>query len=185
MSGDERPWQVLRRETLYTSPWINLHRDDVRLPDGSVIVGHHVLDFPRQVVVVVPVAEDGRILLIEHYRFITDTTGWELPAGGTDFASEDVVAAAQRELLEETGYAAEQLDRLGLFYPANGIANQTAHAFVARQVHQVSDQRDTNEVQRLAWFSPGEVRQMLAANTIRDGISLTALLWYMLHKEEP
>lgn len=182
--SDERPWHVLGRETIYTSPWVNLHRDDVRLPDGSVIKGHHVLDFPRQVVVVVPVDDTGRILLIEHYRFITDTTGWELPAGGTDFDGEAVAAAAQREILEETGYQAEQLDLMGIFYPANGISNQTAHAFVGRRVHKVSDQRDTNESQQMAWFGPDQVRHLLATNAIRDGISLTALLWYFLHTND-
>src|SRR2546423_8305251 len=77
-----RPWQVLRRVTVYDSPWVRLHRDDVRLPDGTVIDGHHVVDVPRPAVGVVPVGDDGRVLLIEHYRFITDTTGWEIPAGG-------------------------------------------------------------------------------------------------------
>ena len=46
----DRPWQVLRRETVYDSEWVRLHRDDVRLPDGSVIDRHHVVDFVRPAV---------------------------------------------------------------------------------------------------------------------------------------
>lgn len=182
MSEHERPWQVLGRETIYTSEWINLHRDDVRLPDGSVIQGHHVLDFPRLVVVVVPIGEDGRILMIEHYRFITDTTGWEVPAGGTDFSTEEVALAAMRELREETGYEAEQLDLIGQFYPSNGISNQTAYVYAGRGLRKVGEVEDTNEVQRMAWFSQAEVRQLIATNQVQDGISLTALLWFLFEQ---
>lgn len=182
MSEHERPWQVLGRETIYTSEWINLHRDDVRLPDGSVIQGHHVLDFPRLVVVVVLISEDGRILMIEHYRFITDTTGWEVPAGGTDFSTEEVALAAMRELREETGYEAEQLNLIGSFYPSNGISNQTAFVYAGRGLRKVGEVEDTNEVQRMAWFSLAEVRQLIATNQVQDGISLTALLWFLFEQ---
>src|SRR5919199_1293296 len=103
MSEKPRPWQVLRRETIYESPWLRLYRDDVRLPDGSLIAGHHVIEYPQPAVGVVPVGDDGRILLIEHYRFITDTTGWEVPAGRVD-PLEELEDAAARELREETGY---------------------------------------------------------------------------------
>src|SRR6476646_5009619 len=106
MNDKSRPWQVLRRETIYDSPWLRLHRDDVQLPDGSLIAGHHVVDFPRPAVCVVPIGADGRILLIEHYRFITDTIGWEVPAGRLDEGEQPDEAAA-RELREETGFVAE------------------------------------------------------------------------------
>lgn len=109
MSDKPRPWQVLRHETIYDSPWVRLLRADVRLPDGSVIAGHHMIDYPRPAAAVVPVGDDGRILLIEHYRFMTDTIGWETPAGRVD-AGEQPAEAAARELREESGYTAERLD---------------------------------------------------------------------------
>ena len=120
----DAPWQVLRRVTVYDSPWVRLHRDDVRLPDGSVIDGHHVVEVPRPAVGVIPVGDDGRLLLIEHYRFITRTTGWEIPAGGFD-PGDDWPAAAARELREETGYSARRLDLLGTYHPSNGLSNQS------------------------------------------------------------
>ena len=172
-----RPWQVLKRTTIYDSPWVRLHRDDVRLPDGSMIDGHHVVDFPRPAVCVVPIGDDGRILLIEHYRFITDTTGWEVPAGRLD-ESEQLEEAAARELREETGFVAERLDYLGFYHPSNGSTNLTFHVYFGYGLRQVGELTDTNEIMRVAWFSKDEVWAMIAANEVRDGMTLTALLWY-------
>ena len=177
MSSSPRPWQVLRRTTVYDSPWVRLRRDDVRLPDGTVIDGHHVVEVPRPAVGVIPVGDDGRILLIEHYRFITDTTGWEIPAGGFD-PGEDFAAAAARELLEETGHAAERFDLLGTYHPSNGLSNQTFHVCVARNLRRVSDVIDTNEVMSTRWFDAAGVRSLLRHNQVRDGLSLTGLLWH-------
>ena len=177
MNENRRPWQVLRRETIYESPWVRLHRDDVRLPDGSVIDGHHVVDFPCPAVCVVPIGADGRLLLIEHYRFITDTTGWEVPAGRID-EGEQLEMAAARELYEETGYAAERLEYLGAYHPCNGSTNLTFHVFFGYGLRQIGELTDTNEVLRTSWFSPDEVWDMIARSQLRDGLTLTALLWY-------
>jgi 8-oxo-dGTP pyrophosphatase MutT (NUDIX family) len=177
MSDKPRPWQVLRRETIYDSEWVRLHRDDVRLPDGSVIDGHHVIDYPLPAVCVVPVGDDGRILLIEHYRFITDTTGWEVPAGRID-EGEPREEAAARELREETGYVAKRLEYLGVYHPTNGSSNLAFHVYFGYGLRRVGELTDTNEIMRVAWFSGDEVWDMIAANELRDGLSLTALLWY-------
>ena len=178
MSNSVPPWQVLRRVTAYDSPWVRIHRDDVRLPDGQIIEGHHVIDVPRPAVSVVPLGPDGRLLLIEHYRFITQTTGWEAPAGSVD-PGEDLLAAAGRELREETGHGAETMEKLGQYHPSNGISNQVFHVYVGRGVRRVGELTDTNEVMRTNWFTLGEVRAMLQRNEIRDGLSMTSLLWYV------
>jgi 8-oxo-dGTP pyrophosphatase MutT (NUDIX family) len=163
-------WEVLRRVTVYDSPWVRIHRDDIRLPDGSMINGHHVVDVPRPAVGIIPVGGDGRVLLIEHYRFITGTTGWEVPAGGID-PNENTELAAARELLEETGHAAAAFQYLGQYYPSNGLSNQTFHVYIGNGVARCGEICDTNEVSRAAWFTLTEVAEMLRANAIRDGSS--------------
>jgi 8-oxo-dGTP pyrophosphatase MutT (NUDIX family) len=170
-------WEVLRRVTVYDSSWVRVHRDDIRLPDGSMIDGHHVVDVPRPAVGIVPVGEDNRILLIEHYRFITGTTGWEIPAGRMD-PGESAESTAARELLEETGHTAATFQNLGQYHPSNGLSNQTFHVYVANGLVQRGKRYDTNEVSRVAWFTPAEVAEMLRANAIRNGLSLTGLLWF-------
>jgi 8-oxo-dGTP pyrophosphatase MutT (NUDIX family) len=176
-------WKVLARRTIYDSPWVRLHQDDVRLPDGSVIEGHHVVEVPRAAVGVVPVGPDGRILLIEHYRFITDTTGWEVPAGAID-AGEDALAAAAREMREESGHAADRIEHLGDYHPSIGVSSQRFHLCLGHGARRVGPILDTNEVIQARWFEPDEVRAMIQRSAIRDGLSLTALLWYFARKRD-
>ncbi|HEY2586837.1 MAG TPA: NUDIX hydrolase [Tepidisphaeraceae bacterium] len=177
-------WKVLARRTIYDSPWVRLHQDDVRLPDGSVIEGHHVVEVPRAAVGVVPVGPDGRILLIEHYRFITDTTAWEVPAGAID-GGEDVLAAAARELREESGHAADRIEHLGHYHPSIGVSSQRFHLCLGHGAYRVGEILDTNEVIQARWFDADAVWAMTQRNEIRDGLSLTALLWYFARRNSP
>lgn len=172
----KRPWQVLGRQTIHQSPWVSLHQDDVRLPDGSIIHGHHVVDYPRPAVGVVPLRADGAVLLVEHYRFIVDRTHWEIPAGRVD-EGETHAEAAARELLEESGAQATHITYLGCYHPANGSSNQMFYVHIAHDVTQVAPISDTNEILSARWFAPDELWHMISQNDIRDGLTLTAWLW--------
>jgi 8-oxo-dGTP pyrophosphatase MutT (NUDIX family) len=175
-SRPARPWQVLGKQVIYHSPWVGLERWAVRLPDGSLIAEHHVVVYPQPAVGIVPRDAAGNLLLVEHYRFITDTQGWEIPAGGVD-VGETIAAAGARELLEETGHVAERWQTMGLYYPSNGSSNQVFHVLRADELRQVAPPSDHNEVLDWRWFTPAEVRALLNRNAIQDGFSLTALLW--------
>jgi 8-oxo-dGTP pyrophosphatase MutT (NUDIX family) len=170
------PWQVLGKRTIYASDWIGLAQWAVRLPDGGIIPDYHVVDFPTPAVAVVPLSDDGRVLLIDHYRFITDTRGWEVPSGRLE-QGESVAEAAARELLEETGHAASTWQTLGHYHPSNGSSNQVFHVTVARGLDRRSAPFDTNETLGLGWFTPAEVQALVVENRILDGLSLTALCW--------
>jgi 8-oxo-dGTP pyrophosphatase MutT (NUDIX family) len=166
-------WQVLGQKILYTSPWISLRQDRVQLPDGKII-DHHVVDYPHKSVCILPVKDDKQVLMIKNYRFITDSEAWELPAGMVD-SGETFEQAATRELLEETGYFANQLIHLGYSYPSNGSSNQEFHAFVATDLVQQTETFDTNEIVELQWFSPEHIKTMVLNNEIVDSFCLTTL----------
>lgn len=171
-----KPWQVLARRTVYASGWIDMQQVDIRLPDGQVIRDIHLVDYKYPASGVIPIRDDGKILLIDHYRFQTDTRGWEIPAGKID-GGETPEQAAARELREETGHRAESLKYLGRYHPSNGSSNQVFHIFVARGVEHVGEIEDKNEVMGLKWFSRDEVRELIKRNEILDGLSLTGLCW--------
>lgn len=174
-----KPWQVLGKRRIYASPWINLEYWDVQLPDGSRIPDHHVLDYPAEVVGVLPVGDDGRVLLIDHYRFITDTRGWEVPAGGLE-PGEGLLDGAARELLEETGYAAGRWTVLGQYHPSNGSSNQVFHAVIGQGLTRQAEPTDLNETLGLRWFTLDELRELIGRNAIRDGLTLTTLCWALI-----
>ncbi|MDP2807107.1 MAG: NUDIX hydrolase [bacterium] len=113
--------QRLSRETIYQSKWVNLYKDKVRFPDGRIIDQHHVISFSNGAVGVVMVNNKDEILLIESYRYISQSIGWEIPAGGME-DDETIISAAQRESLEETGYTIDNCRHICSYNPSNGIS---------------------------------------------------------------
>ena len=179
-TDDPAPWQIVTRNVLYSSRWgIDVTLWSVRLPDGRIAQDHPVLEHLRPAVGILPVGEDGRILMIDHYRVITGRRGWELPAGRVD-PGESVDDTAQRELLEETGYAAGAWATLGEYHPSNGSSNQVFHVKIARKLTRRSEPLDRNETMGLRWFAVPEIHELVRSNAIYDGLSLTALCWALL-----
>ncbi len=95
----DKPWKILSRRIVYDSDWIGMQQVDIRLPDGETLRDIHFVDYKHPASGVVPVRADGHILLIDHYRFQTDTRGWEIPAGKID-SGETAEQAALREMLD-------------------------------------------------------------------------------------
>jgi ADP-ribose pyrophosphatase len=171
-----KPWDVLARRTVYDSDWIRIHHLDIALPDGSVARSWHLIDYPFAASGIVPIGDDGRILMFRQYRFTTGQASWETPGGRLD-QGETALAAAHRELREETGYAARQMDFVGKFFPSCGSSNQVFNVFAARGLSRVSEKTDPNEAMEFRWFTREEIRGMIGRNEIVEGMTLTALLW--------
>lgn len=174
--GDEKP-RRLAREVIYESTWVNLYADKVQFPAGRIIDRHHVLDFERDAVATIVGNDDGEILLVHAYRYVTDSIEWEIPAGVID-KGEAVLEAAQREVREETGYDTEEAQLIYTYTPMNGIANQVFHIAHCKALS-TTGQFDRNEVRAYKWFSIADIKSMIKENTIRDGFTLTALLLHL------
>ncbi len=93
-------WVVHGERAVYESEWVSVALVDVEVPGGERFE-HHVVRMPGEASGVV-VQDGDRVLLIHRHRFITDSTGWEIPAGRVEMG-EDPIEAAARETLEETG----------------------------------------------------------------------------------
>jgi 8-oxo-dGDP phosphatase len=161
--------------TVYDSEWMRMALVDVEIP-GVARFDHHVVRYPLAAAGTVAVDPDRGVLALWRHRFITDTWGWEIPAGRLE-AGETPEQAARRETEEETGWRPGPLRRLGSYAPSNGSSDQIFHLFVADGATHVGDPTDVGESERVDWLAPDEVRGLIAKGDVVDGLSLTALLW--------
>ena len=166
-------WRIHGEHTLYSSSWVDLRLVDVELPDGSRFP-HHVVRMHRDAVGVVAVDPARGILLIRRHRFITDTWGWEIPAGAVD-EGETLEEAAVRETIEETGWRPGPLRQVGWSFPSNGLMDQRFHYFVADGATHEGEPRDRTEVERVEWLPVAEVRSLVGTGDLADGLSVSGL----------
>jgi 8-oxo-dGDP phosphatase len=169
-------WKVRGRQKLYGSDWVNLELADVELPDGQRL-SHHVLRMPRQSVVAA-VVDRGRVLMLWRHRFITDRWGWELPAGWVN-RGEDPVAAAHREVVEETGWQPAPLELICSFSSDHGISDSRFHLYRADGAVFEGPPADPMEASRIEWIPLSATRSLIEQGQIDDGASLTALLFML------
>jgi 8-oxo-dGTP pyrophosphatase MutT (NUDIX family) len=162
---------------VYRSPWLNVCIDDVAIPNGRQIE-HHVLKFPKPSVGAVAVDGQGRTLLLWRHRYITDTWGWEIPAGWGD-PGESLVDAVRREIEEETGYRANDIRRMIEYKPIAGISTMHYTTFLASDLVRIGDPVDDSESTRVEWIRLTDVPRLADAGQITDGPSLTALAYYL------
>jgi len=133
---------------------VNLRIDTVEMAGGAR-AAREVVEH-ADVVAIVPLQEDGDVLLVRQYRLPTEQVMLEVPAGGVD-AGETPEEAAQRELREECGRGAGCLERLGGFYVSPGFTNEFVHVFLATELES----------------SP----RLVSAGEIRDAKSIIGLTW--------
>ena len=165
------------REIVLEGARFNVERRWLPRRDGGV-EAREVIVHPGSVVIL-PILDDGRIVMIRNRRFSVERTLWELPAGTRD-PREPPLTCAARELAEETGYRAAQLTRLLDFYPAPGVSNELMHAYVASGLTPTQQDLDATEQIEVFPLTPEQVLRMLRAGEIEDAKSLAVLLYHRL-----
>jgi ADP-ribose pyrophosphatase len=128
-------------------------------------------------VVLLPVLDDGRVLLIRNRRATVDETLWELPAGTLE-EGEAPAASAARELIEETGYQAASVVKLTEFWATPGICTEKLHAYVARDLKEVGQDLDDGEEISIHPMTMAQALAMIKDGTIHDAKTIATLLFY-------
>jgi 8-oxo-dGTP pyrophosphatase MutT (NUDIX family) len=168
-------WTVHGERTIYESDWINLVLTDIELPDGNRFE-HHVVRMPNKAAGTIVHDPARGVLLLWRHRFITDTWGWEIPAGGID-RGETPEAAARRETIEETGWEPGPLRPLVRYHPTNGLSDQTFHVFAASGATHVGEPTDPSEAERIEWVPVADLRRIVRDHEMLDGLSLTGVCY--------
>ncbi len=172
----EKRWETLRSRYLIKRWWMNLREDHVRMPNGVEMPEYHILEYPNWACVVALTDQD-EVVMVEQYRYGIDEITLELPGGALE-PNEDILLGIQRELLEETGYVAENWTYLGPCAPDPSRHTNNAHLFFARQAHRVQHQTlDESEDLYVRLVPVQTLLQKADTGQIRHGIHLTAIFW--------
>jgi ADP-ribose pyrophosphatase len=168
--------KILRSEILFTGKVFDVRRDTVIEP-GGVRADRDIVVHPGSVVVL-PIFEDGRVLLIRQYRHTVGDFLWELVAGRKE-PNETPSVAARRELVEETGYAAGRLRKLMHIIPTPGFVNEWMWIFAAEGLVKGAAQPEEDEKITPRIFTLRQADAMIRSGRLRDAKSIAGLLYYM------
>lgn len=125
-------------------------------------------------VLIVPVLDDGRVVMIRNRRVAVGEQLWEFPAGTAE-ADEEPARTAAREVEEETGYRAAGVQPIGRFYTSPGFCDELMHVFIARGLEHVGQNLERHEEIEVQAMPMEAVRTMACDGVLRDGKSIAAL----------
>ncbi|TSC84781.1 MAG: ADP-ribose pyrophosphatase [Parcubacteria group bacterium Gr01-1014_13] len=162
-------------EVVHKNPWWDYKRDQFVLPDGGI--NDYYYSETHGNVIVIPVLDDGRLVLVRQYRYLHEKNSIEFPGGGIH-ADESPVDAANREFLEETGYKTENLIKIGTFEPCIGMLKDISHIFIANELTEMQQPKSEGmEHTEVILRRVDEFENMIKQGEIWDGQVLAA--WAM------
>lgn len=165
----------IKRELQCEGSITKYYKDTVLLPNGKTavwdFVGHN------GAAAVVPVLEDGRILMVSQYRNALDRFTLEIPAGGLN-PNEPTIDAAARELKEETGYTCMHIEPLISIRTTVAFCNEKIDIYLARDLKKGEQQLDEDEFVNVKPYELSELEKMIYAGTIQDSKTISAILAY-------
>lgn len=170
-------WKTLQRKSISINPWWEYRLDLFELPDGHKGEYHYVHTAGASMVV--PLLDDGRLVMVKQYRYLCDRESLEFPCGGVKPDS-DHFLTAHHELAEETGFEAKELKLIGEFNPYNGVTDEICRVYLARNLAGVQSKPDKTEEFEQALLTPFELDERIGSGEIWDGMTLAA--WTLVRK---
>lgn len=166
--------ETLESRLAFDGIFLKLYQDKVRAADGHV----GLREFVRHpgAVTMIPLLDDGQVILERQFRYPLGRSMIEIPAGKID-PGESLLACAQRELLEETGYTAADWVHLGGFHNAFGYSDEKIEVFVARELRLATRRQDAGEVIEIFTAPWQEVAEWTRDGTVTDVKTIIGIAW--------
>ncbi|MBE7555447.1 MAG: NUDIX hydrolase [Anaerolineales bacterium] len=169
-----KAWKTQSSRQIYENPWMKLHEDIAEMPNGQTTV-YGVVEC-AECVGVLPFIDDDHVVMVRQYRYVFgEDHRWEMPSGGVK-RGEALEEAARRELREEVGYDAAELQHVSTYFPSKSIVRETGYLFIGRGLTQVKAVPDETEFLEIAIFPFHRVLQMVNASEIRDSMTVITVL---------
>ena len=162
---------------------LHVYDDAVELPNGHTASRELIRHVGA--VCVIPVLDDGRVVVERQFRYPVGEVLTEIPAGKLDDPDEDPESAARRELREETGYTCDELIPLGPFYPAPAYSSEKIHMYLARGLHRGEQDLDPDEFLNVRLVPLRELAEQAMAGQIPDIKTQAAVMRAWLRSEAP
>jgi ADP-ribose pyrophosphatase len=176
MVSEQNPETALvARDLIYKGKIVDLEVDTISLPSGRNAI-REVVKHPGGVVAV-PLMEDGRLLLIRQFRYPLQKYILEFPAGKLD-SGQSPLDTIHRELEEETGYRAAQMDYQFSFHTSPGFCNEIIHLFLASGLTPVAQRLEEGEHITVEGYSLKDCLQMIGNGDIADAKTILGILWF-------
>ena len=167
-------WKRLTRRTVFENPWMAVREDKVINPGGGENLYGHV-HFKNRAVAIVPIDAHDHTWLVGQQRYTLDTYSWELPMGGAPL-EEPPLAAAKRELKEETGLSAKHWSELMQLHTSNSITDEAGIVYIASGLTEGETEFEETEDLAIRRLPIDEAVAMATDGRITDAISVAALV---------
>ena len=161
-------------EDIFDGVILHVKRDQVALPNGNLTVREVIRHIGA--VCVIPVLDNGDVIVERQYRYPLDRVILEIPAGKLDAPDEDRLSAIQRELREETGYTADEWTELGPFHPAPAYSDEYITMYLARGLHKGARDLDEDEFLDVCTIPLSELVEDVMAGKISDAKTQVCIL---------
>lgn len=172
-------WKVLASKYLVQRPWATLRVDTLQMPNGNIKEEYYILEYPNWVNMI-GITEDNTIILIKQYRHGAEEVLLELPAGVIE-KGEDPADAARREMLEETGYAFTQIEKIATLYANPATSGNQTFTYLLQQGRKVQEQDlDNSEDIEVVELSIEEAKQLLLGNKFGQALHSSALFYALI-----
>jgi ADP-ribose pyrophosphatase len=165
------PWKRIAQAVAARNPWWTYRRDEYELPSGKRGEYHYV--HTNGASMIIPVTDDGKLLLVNQYRYLCAKESIEFPCGGVKDGS-SYNETAWHELREETGYTTDALFEVGEFNPYNGVTDEICKVFIARNLRYVGVAPDDTEEFEYLRLTADEFAAEIASGRVWDGMSIAA-----------